>query len=138
MVITRAFGFTRERIRSTTAVNPATTSASSIKSWPRRVRKPKSPGPTPIHQITESLSRFCLGIAGVRHRLFESADAHTKRAGSLLSILRAGHDQFVCAVPSTNSRTPVPRSKGNDEIRARETLRRRLFLLLNKHSNQSA
>lgn len=77
-------------------------------------------------------------MAEARRRLSENANARKKRAGSLWRILRAGYDQFFCAVPSTNSRTQVPRPKASDEIRARETADRPFFLLPNKSSNQSA
>src|SRR5260221_1795459 len=138
MVKIQEFWFTSERIISTTAVNPAKTSACSINSWPRRVRKPKSPGPAPTHKIIESRFLSGLEMAEARRRLSENANARKKRAGSLWRILRAGYDQFFCAVPSTNSRTPVPRPRASDEIRAHEMADRPFFLQLSKRSNQSA
>src|ERR1700758_3258304 len=116
--MTRASGFTSERTNSATAVNPATTSAPSINSWPRRVKKPRSPGPTPTQQIIGSF--LCLRIARESDCSSESVNGHKKHGGSTSKGLPAVKYRHVCAGHSTGSRVPVHLTRVSDETHAHE------------------
>src|SRR5258708_35732747 len=58
MVTTVAAVAIKGRTRSTTAAKPAIRSAPSMSSLPRRVRKPRSPGPAPTHVIMIGPPRY--------------------------------------------------------------------------------
>src|ERR1700751_2978020 len=116
--MTRASGFTSERTKSATAVNPATTSAPSINSWPRRVKKPRSPGPTPTQQIIGSF--LCLRIARESGCWSESVSGHKKHGGSTSKDLPAEKCRHVCVGHSPGSRVPFHLTRLSYETHAHE------------------
>src|SRR5215469_16712793 len=116
--MTRASAFTSERTKSATAVNPATTSAPSINSWPRRVKKPRSPGPTPTQQIIGSF--LYLRIAQESDCWSESVSGHKTHGGSASKDLPAGKYRHACAGHSTGSRAPLHPTRQSDGTHAHE------------------